>query len=561
MDSSTNINQMLSGNAIVVPSYQRAYSWGAEQDTSKPPKQVNQFLLDLQDYMASGSASKYYFGHFLFEEKGERLYGVIDGQQRLTTITIFIAALFRRLKQIRGETGLSGQETLYYMNLIKVDEKCNFSTVGYDNLLFKDYVINHCKADHNGLDTESKKRIVRAYDYFSEKFSEMEESELCKLLDIVANASCTTHVVKNEAEAIQMFIFQNNRGKKPSNLEIIKAQFMYNVHLYGTSENEKKELIEEIKKRFETIYKSIAEVERNIDEDDVLIYTLRIYFNSLRESNAIQRVNAELEKDTRIDFIRNFTRTLAMCFEQVAAVFDLEKNNITLHSLTILGRFGIMMPFMIKALMYRVSSEDLEKLAKALESILIRNRVIGTRADLTPRLDDVYKKFTGDIAEIVGRIRWMKKQNGWWGYWNDEEFTRALQGEIHHELAKILLWKYENYLIESGKNGYAPIRYDSIKAPQLEHIAPQTENPQSGYCEYDEDFRNQYLECLGNYLLLSGYHNISIGNIPFEAKRSTYTQLRRQQEVRDMTESDHVWNKEKIAHRKAKIIDFLMKHF
>lgn len=211
--------------------------------------------------------------------------------------------------------------------------------------------------------------------------------------------------------------------------------------------------------------------------------------------------------------------------------------------------------------MYRVSSEDLEKLAKALESILIRNRVIGTRADLTPRLDDVYKKFTGDIAEIVGRIRWMKKQNGWWGYWNDEEFTRALQGEIHHELAKILLWKYENYLIESGKNGYAPIRYDSIKAPQLEHIAPQTENPQSGYCEYDEDFRNQYLECLGNYLLLSGYHNISIGNIPFEAKRSTYTQLRQQQEVRDMTESDHVWNKEKIAHRKAKIIDFLMKHF
>ena len=402
---------------------------------------------------------------------------------------------------------------------------------------------------------------MRAYDYFSEKLSEMEESELCKLLNTVANASCTTHVVKNEAEAIQMFIFQNNRGKKPSNLEIIKAQFMYNVHLYGTSENEKGELIEEIKSRFETIYKSISKVERNIDEDDVLVYTLRIYFNSLRESNAIQRVNAELEKDIRIDFIRNFTRMLAMCFEQVTALFDLEKSNIILHSLTILGRFGIMMPFMIKALMYRVSSEDLDKLAKALESILIRNRIIGTRADLIPRLDDVYKGFEGNIAPIIGRIDWMKKQNGWWGYWNDEEFTRALQGEIHHELAKILLWKYENYLIESGKNGYAPIRYDSIKAPQLEHIAPQTENPQSGYCEYDEDFRNQYLECLGNYLLLSGYHNISIGNIPFEAKRSTYTQLRQQQEVRDMTESDHVWNKEKIAHRKAKIIDFLLKHF
>lgn len=563
MDLSTNINQMLSGNTIVVPNYQRAYSWGTEQDANKPPKQVNQFLLDLQDYMASGSTSKYYFGHFLFEEKGDRLYGVIDGQQRLTTITIFIAALFRRLKQIRGEKGLSGQETLYYMNLIKVDEKCNFSTVNYDNLLFKDYVIYHCKTDHNGLNTESKKRIVRAYDYFSQKLSEMEESELCKLLNTVANASCTTHIVKNEAEAIQMFIFQNNRGKKPSNLEIIKAQFMYNVHLYGTSETEKEELIEEIKSRFETIYTSISRVERNIDEDDVLVYTLRIYFNSLRESNAIQRVYAELEKDTRIDFIRNFTRMLAMCFEQVTALFDLEKNNITLHSLVILGRFGIMMPFMIKALMYRVSSEDLDKLAKGLESILIRNRVIGTRADLISRLDDVYKGFKGDIAPITRRINWMKRQDGWWGYWNDEEFERALQGEIHHELAKILLWKYENHLIESGKNGYAPIRYDSIKEPQLEHIAPQTENTQSdnGYCKYDDDFKNQYLECLGNYLLLSGTHNISISNGPFEGKRSTYTQLRQQQEVRDMTEKDHFWDKEKIAHRKTKIIDFLLRTF
>ena len=57
------------------------------------------------------------------------------------------------------------------------------------------------------------------------------------------NASCTTHIVKNEAEAIQMFIFQNNRGKTPSNLEIIKAQFLYNVHLYGGAEDEKADLL------------------------------------------------------------------------------------------------------------------------------------------------------------------------------------------------------------------------------------------------------------------------------------------------------------------------------
>ena len=116
-------------------------------------------------------------------------------------------------------------------------------------------------------------------------------------------------------------------------------------------------------------------------------------------------------------------------------------------------------------------------------------------------------------------------------------------------------------MIELYRAGYLPIRYDSIISPQLEHIAPQTENPESGYCEYDEDFKNYYLDCLGNYLLLSAHHNISIGNVPFETKRSTYTQLRQQQEIREMTENSYIWGKEKIAFRKKKIIDFLLDTF
>ena len=85
-------------------------------------------------------------------------------------------------------------------------------------------------------------------------------------------------------------------------------------------------MIDEIKNRFEEIYKSISKIEHKIDEDNVLTYTLRVFFNSLWESNAIQRVNTELESDTRIDFIRNFTRKLAACFEQVTS-FSIQKKN------------------------------------------------------------------------------------------------------------------------------------------------------------------------------------------------------------------------------------------
>lgn len=559
MDSLTNICRMLSGNNIYVPNYQRAYSWDTESDAVKTTRHVNTFLIDLQDYVKSESSSRYYFGHFLFEEKNETCFGIIDGQQRLTTITIFLAALFNRLKEFRN---LTEEEDFAYKSMIKVGQTYHFSTVDYDNQLFKDYVVNQIKTEHNGLDTKSKQRIVNAYDFFVKEFSQMGEQQIVSLLNAVMNASCTTHIVKNESEAIQMFIFQNNRGKKPSNLEIIKAQFLYNVHLYGGAEDEKNDLIDEIKNRFEGIYKSISKIEHKIDEDNVLTYTLRIFYNSLWENNAIQRVNSELEIDTRIDFIRDFTRKLASCFEQITAFFNSEREYIIYHSLILFGNNGLLFPFFIKALLYKISENNMLRLASSLESIFVRARIIGTRADLTSRLNDIFQKFDGDVEPIITRIDWMKKQDGWWGYWNDKEFERSLQGWIRHDLGKILLWKYENYLIQSeGKLGYSPIRYDAILNPHLEHIAPQTENPKNGYGEYDDEFKNQYIDCLGNYLLLSAYHNISIGNIPFEQKRETYTQLRQQQEVLEMTEADRYWDKDKIKMRKDKILKFLLETF
>lgn len=556
MDSLTNISRMLSGNSIYVPDYQRAYSWDTEFEPNGTSRQVNTFFIDLQDYINSNSSSRYYFGHFLFEEKSETRFGIIDGQQRLTTITIFIAALFRRLKELRT---LTDEEDFAYKSMIKVGQVYHFSTVGYDNQLFKDYVLNKIKTDHNGLDTKSKQRIVDAFDFFVKEFSLMDEPQIVALLDAVMNASCTTHIVKNEAEAIQMFIFQNNRGKKPSNLEIIKAQFMYSVHLYGGADDEKTDLIDEIKNRFEAIYKSISKIEHKIDEDNVLTYTLRVFFNSLWENNALQRVNGKLKEETRIDFIRAFTRELAACFEQITSFLHSEKKQIAYHSLMLSGNYGLSLPFVIKALLHGVSDDDMIRLADALESIFVRDRIIGTRADLTSRLNDVFQQFDGNVEPIIIRIDWMKKQDGWWGYWNNNELERTLQWGIRHDLAKILLWKYENHLIQAeGKSGYSPIRYDAIKSPHLEHIAPQTENPESGYGEYDEEFRNQYIDCLGNYLLLSQHHNISIGNKPFEEKRETYTQLRQQQEVRDMTDTEHYWDKDKIAARKEKILKFLL---
>jgi hypothetical protein len=560
MEASTSIKQMLAGNRIFVPTYQRAYSWDTEFESIKTPKQVNTFLSDLENYNRSTTKSKYYFGHFLFEEKEVNKFGVIDGQQRLTTIVVFLSALFARIKQIRP---LNETEQETFEDIIKRNSTYRFATVDYDNQLFKDFVIDQTKKDKHGLETESAKRIVNAFDFFIQRLSSKDETYLLKMLETVQSASCTTHPVTDESEAIQMFIFQNNRGKKPSNLEIIKAQFMFNVHLYGCEEKES--LIEEIKSRFEKIYKSISSIEYNINEDDVLVYTLRVHFNSLWESNAIEKINKLLSEENSISFIKSFTNSLAISFEHLTSFFGKDqRESLEIHSLISLGGISISIPFIIKAYKFGLPKNDISQLCSSLESLVIRHRLIGTRAEITSRLNDVYQKFKDDnstIKPIDERIEWMKNvgsDSWWWAYWNNRELERALQGGVNHSTAKFLLWKYENHLESQGKSGYSPTRFDKITSPELEHIAPQTENPETGYDTYDEEFINQHINCLGNYLLLSKSHNCSVGNKPFTDKRASYTHLEQQREIQEMTKENPTWTRELIQKRKEKIVQFLM---
>jgi hypothetical protein len=523
------------------------------------------FLSDLEEYNKSNAKSPnpYYFGHFLFEKRNQEFF-VIDGQQRLTTIIIFLAALFARLKTIRN---LSEDEQFCYEDMLRRGSRRCFFTVDYDDQLFKDYVIEQTKIDQRGIETESARRIAMAFDFFKRRLSDKSDEYLTRMLSIVSESRCTTHLVQNESEAIQMFIFQNNRGKRPSNLEIVKAMFMYHVHLYGNGSEDKYSLIEEIKNRFEKIYRSISSIENQINEDDVLLYTLRVHLNSLLEDNVLDRIKKKLSEGNKMDFIKAFTQSLSTSFENLCIFFRKDQQeNFSIHSLITLGSMAVALPFIIKAYKFGLQGSEIGRLCSSLEKLVLRDRLIGTRADIRSRIRDVFENFTEsnkDIQPIIERVELLKTTSEWWwAYWNNQKLEEALKGRIPPETAKYLLWKYENHLRSQGKAGYNPLRFEQIKRPELEHIAPTTEPEKKphGYDKYDEEFRNQYLDCLGNYLLLSKSHNASIHNDPFPIKLKDYKHLEQQREIRDLFPDPEkgIWSRELIINRKEKIVSFIM---
>lgn len=171
MKPSTNICEMLDGKQIAVPSYQRAYAWETSKDNTKK-RHVNIFLSDIEDFIKSKTTSTYYFGHFLFEMRGVNKFAIIDGQQRLSTITIFVSALFKRLGEIRL---LTEKEQCLYKRLIKENNVIRFTTVDYDRILFKDYVINQVRKNKDIIETQSGIRIVSAFDYFQDYLKDKDD--------------------------------------------------------------------------------------------------------------------------------------------------------------------------------------------------------------------------------------------------------------------------------------------------------------------------------------------------------------------------------------------------
>lgn len=194
METLTTLKQMLAGNSIFVPKNQTGYSWDTGFDFNQRPEQVNRFLSNIEEYHHIPQKSKYYLGHFQFKKEHNKLF-IINGQDRLTTIIIFISALFYNLKQIKI---LNENEIELFEDTIKRKSKYRFNTVELDNQIFKDYIIDNIKKDKIGIESNSSKRFIKAFDFFTQNLKNKDRLTLIRMLENIVNAECTTYILSEE---------------------------------------------------------------------------------------------------------------------------------------------------------------------------------------------------------------------------------------------------------------------------------------------------------------------------------------------------------------------------
>lgn len=548
----TNIKTLFSTRNIrfKIPAYQRSYSWGK--------KQINQFLDDLRQ--ASG---QYYLGHFLFEKSAdESTLLLIDGQQRLTTCVIFFSSLYNALKGRKDvNIDLEDIQDYYIKDLRKKTQK--LETVDDDNNFFIDEIIDRIDIVSTPA-TRSQERIRQAKEIFDTTFTETTTEELIRWYHLVEEANITHFIVDGKVQAAQIFAFQNDRGKPLSNLEIVKSFLMLQIYLCSSHEEESEAFVRYLENCFSQIYAKIVRI--HVKEDDVLNFYWRSRKGYFADDTISSMKKEVLKAEDKLQYIKEFVLGLQMAFQTVEKIENSDNNYV--KDLHYLNNMALSYPFFIKADRLQISEQTFNRLAHFLENITFRSLLRGGRADVESRLNHYLTK-ENDMDKGINEMVWLLKTNGWWGYWSDREMHRIIGNGWFYQnrVDNYLLWKYELYLCNENHPMPHKVTFaDLIRNESIEHIAPQTPtdgNPvANGYGEYEGEngiVSGEWLNSVGNLMLISQSHNSSIGNKPFTEKLASYGKdnlLNQQKEIVSFVSDTAcpVWDSDAIKRRRDKII-------
>ncbi len=565
MERETTIKKLFHEDGIqfAIPAYQRAYSW--ELDTDK--KQVKQFINDIKDQNPN---KNYFLGHFLFEKDtdNESKYWVIDGQQRITTVIIFFSTLIKELEKRETEEGnlvdLEGEELEVWRireNYIKLGRKnYKFQTVSYDNPFFEFYIYGN----NSGAkpDTASARRIDAAKKAFEDLFSQAPLEELLNWKKIIDNAVITTFEVKSKVQATQIFAFQNDRGKDLTTLEKLKAFIMHK--LYAVSENDAESQIRHIETIFSDIYKQAERISFN--EDQVLNFHNTAFLSGW--DNPLQNVKDELNKlqDNAIkeQWIINFVHNLKQTFISIEKIEKQSEVNCYISDILILNTQSSM-PLLIKLYHYHNELENIEKMAKYIETILFKLEY-KTADYRTNGLPNIAKHYSGDLFKLESELkhRSMKGFQDWWNFTGNCIYYFTTHNWHYHNKIKYILWKYENSLRSKNRTRLiTPVEFrnkfgNKNTENTTDHITPR----EPDFTTYTEEFKQKFLNNIGNLsLMVWGDNSEKKNHSPLEKINLFDSDFYSHKEIRDTLNSRQSWGELEITERKEKILDFIYKNW
>ena len=189
-----------------IPDYQRPYVWDEER--------IEDFWKDLTE----GDINLPFLWSFIFKEDDDQIFDIVDGQQRILSIAILLAAL----RTIAKEIGHSNLTNSIQQRIAETDNLGNS----------KDFFI-HCWEDVDSFFREyilsGDKNIKEIWEKITKKGIEWDAVEIAKFIDMILNKiddySIVYIKVSSDEQAYTAFEIVNARGQELGNIDLLKNLF------------------------------------------------------------------------------------------------------------------------------------------------------------------------------------------------------------------------------------------------------------------------------------------------------------------------------------------------
>ena len=208
----------------IIPKFQREYIWNKDN--------WEELLNDVLE-----SDGNHFIGSIICINKGTDTFNpeleLIDGQQRLTTVSLVFSAIYQLLKdkikdnddELRTElTNLKWSLTLRHTQNLRIELSYqNNNHQDYQAVLSEIGVIDFSDANLKNI---GNRRIYKAYKYFLNRLENFSEKELFGLLEKIKATMIVKIEVSSHSDAFLLFESLNNRGVPLSAIDLIKNKML-----------------------------------------------------------------------------------------------------------------------------------------------------------------------------------------------------------------------------------------------------------------------------------------------------------------------------------------------
>ncbi len=513
--------RQLMGNGLSyrVPQFQRDYSWGADE--------WDDLWQDLVALFGDDPEPAHYMGYLVLQSADNRAFNIIDGQQRMTTLSLLMLAAVARLTDLAASDDPADPQRrraeqlrsnyIGYLDPVSLVPRSKLELNRHNDRFYQHYLVPLERLPQRGLNA-SEQLLRRAFLWFKARIEERSGDDgeaVARFVDgAVDKLLFTTITVTDELNAFKVFETLNARGVRLSATDLLKNHLFSVVSRGNPHESE----INSLEDRWDGIVGLLG--------SERFPEFLRVFWNSrnrlVRKTDLFKTLRRTISDRSRVfQLVRDMDQSARV----YSALRRPEDGSWTAEERTNLDQlqmFNVRQPLaLLLAAFERFGERDRAGFGRFLRAIAVvsfRYNVIGGRQSNEQEV--VYNRIAcelsaGTIDSVQAAIAKLRPV-----YPEDAEFRAAfVEKELrttnsrNNRVVRFILFALEAQL--SGQRFEAEsAKYD------IEHVLP--ENPHDGWGQFDEQQREAATYRLGNMTLLTTAANRDLGNSGYAEKHSAY---------------------------------------